>query len=150
MKKIIQNTFGSHIKMWQQHIVLLFLNKNAPKSLPFYLPTFLQAQQCCPTLPLLYLPDKKSNIKINMAQMLYQQTPTLLYPLLTSSLLLYCHLSTILPCHGLLWIEVVWAPTCHVLFGRKANMHISSTVNSNYMLFWTTHLFSCPRVSCNL
>lgn len=115
---------------------------------------FLSISQhfCKPSnaVPLLYLPNKRSNIKINMAQMLYQQTPTLLYPLLTSPLLLYCHLSIILPCHGLLWIEAVWAPICHVLFGRKGNMHTFSTTNSNYMLFGTTHLFSCPRVSCNL
>lgn len=146
MKKIIQNTFGSHIKTWQQHIILLFLNKNAPK------PSLLSPNTSASPAMLSHsctFPDKRSNIKINMAQKLYQQTPTLLYPLLTSSLL-YCHLSTLLPCHGLFWIEVVWAPTCHVLFGRKANTHTFSTKNSNYMLFWTTHLFSCPRVSCNL
>ena len=115
--KTIEKAFGDHIKRSQHHILPLFLNQKYP--ITFFL-SCRHFRKPISAVPFLYLTSKKNNVEINMARMLYQQKPMSPYLLLTSAFFTYCHLSMILPCHVLLWMQVLLSPTCHVLSVRKA------------------------------
>lgn len=112
-----ESIWGPYEKIATPHPALIPESK-MPHNLPFYLPNISASpsvlSHSCTS------PGRKNNVEIDMAHMLYQQTPTLPYPLLTSAFFMYCHLSIILPHHVLLWMQVLLAPTCHVLCVRKA------------------------------